>query len=100
MASAGDLAMEPDAMSEGVREWLAGLARTTGHAAAFDTRLDAAPLLTGRASKGIAKLLRSAGFELVAEPESFLVDKDTRLLTGEEERAQAWGEHLATTFNR
>jgi hypothetical protein len=94
-ASGGDLAIEPDATSEGVREWLGSLSTTSARAAAFDTRLDAVPLLTGRASKGIAKLLRSGGFTLVAEPESFLVDKDTRLLAGEEERAQAWGESLA-----
>ncbi|GAB3043837.1 flavodoxin family protein [Parafrigoribacterium mesophilum] len=95
MASDGNLAMEPDSTSEGVREWLGSRSGMTGRAAAFDTRLDAVPLLTGRASKGIAKLLRSGGFTLVAEPESFLVDKDTRLLEGEEERAQAWGESLA-----
>ena len=66
----------------------------TGRAAAFDTRLDAAPLLTGRASKSIAKMLRAAGFELAAAPESFLVDKDTHLIAGEEQRAQAWGAGL------
>jgi hypothetical protein len=90
-ASGGDLVMEPDSTSEGVREWLASLSGMTGRAAAFDTRLDAAPLLTGRASKGIARLLHAAGFELAAEPESFLVDKDTHLLAGEEHRAEAWG---------
>jgi Flavodoxin domain len=94
-ASAGDLVMETDSTSEGVREWLASLSRMTGRAAAFDTRLDAAPLLTGRASKGIAKMLRAAGLELVLEPESFLVDKDTHLLAGEEQRARAWGARLA-----
>jgi hypothetical protein len=94
-ASAGALAMEPDSTSDGVREWLASLSGMTGRAAAFDTRLDAAPLLTGRASKGIAKMLRTAGFELVAQPESFLVDKDTHLLAGEEQRARAWGASLA-----
>jgi hypothetical protein len=94
-ASAGDLVMEPDSTSEGVREWLASLSHMTGRAAAFDTRLDAAPLLTGRASKGIAKMLRTAGFELAAQPESFLVDKDTHLLAGEEQRARAWGASLA-----
>lgn len=96
-ASGGDLVMEPDSTSEGVREWLATLSGMTGQAAAFDTRLDAAPLLTGRASKGIAKMLRAVGFELVAPPESFLVDKDTHLLAGEEHRARAWGAHLAAT---
>jgi hypothetical protein len=89
------LVMEPDSTSEGVREWLASLSHMTGRAAAFDTRLDAAPLLTGRASKGIAKMLRTAGFELAAQPESFLVDKDTHLLAGEEQRARAWGASLA-----
>lgn len=93
-ASGGDLAMEPDSTDEGVREWLGSLSGMAGSAAAFDTRLDAAPVLTGRASKGISKLLRSAGFELVVEPESFLIDKNTHLLPGEEERAQAWGANL------
>ena len=94
-ASGGELVMEPDSTSEGVREWLASLSSVSGRAAAFDTRLDAAPLLTGRASKGIAKMLRAAGFELVAQPESFLVDKGTHLLAGEEQRAEAWGASLA-----
>ena len=40
-------------------------------------------------------LLRAAGFELVSEPESFLVDKATHLLPDEEERAQAWGADFA-----
>jgi hypothetical protein len=96
-ASAGDLVMEPDPTSEGVREWLASLANMTGRAAAFDTRIDGAPLLTGRASKGIGKMLRAAGFQLVVEPESFLVDKATHLLAGEEQRAQAWGAGLTAT---
>ena len=96
-ASGGDLVIEPDSTSEGVREWLASLSDMTGRAAAFDTRLDAAPLLTGRASKGIAKMLRTAGFELAAQPESFLVDKTTHLLAGEEQRAQAWGAGLLTS---
>ena len=95
-ASGGDLVMEPDASSEGVREWLGSLSGMTGRAAAFDTRLDAAPLLTGRASKGIAKLLHAAGFELVTEPESFLVDKETHLLAEEEQRAEAWGAGLTS----
>jgi Flavodoxins len=94
-ASAGNLVIEPDSTSAGVREWLTSLSGMAGRAAAFDTRLDAAPLFTGRASKGMAKLLRAAGFELIAEPESFLVDRATHLLPAEEARAQAWGAHLA-----
>jgi len=50
---------------------------------------------TGRASKGIAKLLERGGLTLIAEPESFLVGKDNALQPGEEDRAQGWGENLA-----
>lgn len=91
------LTLEPDAESDGVREWLASLGQVTGKAAAFDTRLDANPLLTGRASKSIGKKLRKAGFTLVAEPESFLVDKRTVLAPGEAERASRWGRALIGT---
>ena len=94
--SAGHLAMEPDAASEGVREWMQALSGIPGRAAAFDTRVDGAPLLTGRASRGIYRHLHRAGFTMVAPPESFLVTrKETVLEPGEETRAQAWGEHLA-----
>ncbi|MEO6826655.1 MAG: flavodoxin domain-containing protein [Microbacteriaceae bacterium] len=99
IASGGDLVMEPDSASEGVREWLASLSSMTGRAAAFDTRVDAAPLLTGRASKGIARRLQAAGFELVDQPESFLVDKATQLLAGEEQRAEAWGAGLVAALD-
>lgn len=94
---AGGLPLEPDAAGEGIREWLASFSGAGGKAAAFDTRFDAAPLLTGRASKGISRLLRKSGFELAAAPESFLVDKATHLLAGEEQRAQEWGARLGAT---
>lgn len=95
-SSAGHLVMESDAASEGVREWLQRLSGMPGRAAAFDTRFDGVPLLTGRASKGIDRHLRRAGFTMIAPPESFLVTgKDTILLPGEENRAQTWGENLA-----
>jgi hypothetical protein len=51
---------------------------------------------TGRASKGIAKLLVRHGLSLIAPAESFLVGKDNELLPGEEYRAQQWGKRLAT----
>lgn len=54
-----------------------------------------AAVLTGRAGKGIAKKLRKHGFELVADPESFLVDKQSKLEPGEEDRAEQWGRSLA-----
>jgi hypothetical protein len=75
----------PDAAAEGpgLRAWFESLDKATGKAAAFDTRLEGNKLLTGHASKGIAKRLRQHGFELVAEPESFLVDNTNQLLPGE-----------------
>lgn len=78
----------------GVRGWLLSLDRAAFDAAAFDTRLDAAPILTGRASKGIAKRLEKHGARLVADPESFLVDTDNVLRPGEIERAHEWGARL------
>jgi Flavodoxin domain len=90
------LQADPDAADVGLRDWFESLGDISGRAAAFDTRVSAPIALTGHAAKGIAKLLRHRGMDVVAEPESFLVDKQNRLLPGEEERARAWGEHLAT----
>lgn len=92
---AGDLTMDPDAAGEGVREWLESVAPGAGRrAASFDTRVDMSPVLTGRASKKIAKALERSGFELIGEPESFLVDKHTKLEDGELDRAREWGRWL------
>jgi hypothetical protein len=101
------LTMDPDADGPGVRGWLEGLGSLgmpgrlgrldllgSGHdtlAVAFDTRLSGAPLLTGRASRGISKLLARHGYRLLAPPESFLVSKQNTLLDGEAGRARAWG---------
>ena len=51
-------------------------------------------MLTGRASKGIARRLEDHGYELVVKAESFFVDKHNHLLPGEAERATAWGASL------
>ena len=92
-----DLHLDDSADNEsGLREWLAALGEHPhARAAAFDTRLDAAAVLTGRASRRIAKHLRGHGYDLIAEPESFLVDKHNHLLPGEAERARHWGAQLA-----
>jgi hypothetical protein len=91
------LMLEPGTSTErGVREWLASIGDVHAKAAAFDTRIDAPVLLTGRASKGIARQLSRHGLSVVASPESFLVDKGSRLLAGELERARIWGARLAT----
>ena len=93
---AKDNPIEPAAAGAGVREWLETVAPVETSSAAFDTRAGVAPaFLTGRASKGIAKQLHQHGFRQVAEPESFLVDKDNHLEPGEEQRAEEWGARLA-----
>lgn len=94
-APGSGLTLEPDAESEGVRDWLAGLPAGSGNAAVFDTRIDMPALLTGRASKGIGKKLRHLGFTLVVDPESFLVDKESQLEPGEEARAEQWGREVS-----
>jgi Flavodoxin domain len=90
-----DLELDPDAPGIGLREWFASLPQLSADAAAFDTRLEANAIITGRASKGIARRLRKHGFEVVAEPESFLVTKRNTLVAGEADRARAWAERLA-----
>lgn len=89
------IALDPSAEGDTLRDWFAGLARGAGTpAAAFDTRVDMNEHLSGRASKGIAKRLKAHRFNLVAAPESFLVDRDNQLIPGELERAEAWGRDL------
>ena len=88
------LHLEPDATGSGLREWLAALDRQTGRAAAFDTRMPGPAIMTGRASKAIARRLRRVGYQLAVAPESFQVSRTNELLTGEADRARAWGEQL------
>jgi hypothetical protein len=74
-----------------LRDWLAPL-RATGSAAAFDTRLARNSLITGSAARAAARMLKHAGYTLVATPESFLVEgPEGPLRRGETDRAQAWG---------
>lgn len=90
--------IEPGATSEeGLRAWLRDLPEGSEvKAAAFDTRLDRSPLLTGAASRGIAKRLRHRGYDVV-ECESFLVEEsEGPLAEGELERAREWGGQLAS----
>ena len=87
--------LDPNAPGSGLRDWFEGL--PDGHrtpAAAFDTRFDGPSWFTGAASHGIAKRLRRNGFDVVVEPESFLVDKQTHLVAGEAERATEWAAAL------
>jgi flavodoxin len=92
--------VEREAAAEpGLRAWIRDLAGSRGgRAAAFDTRADKSPWLTGAASRGIAKRLRRRGYEVVAT-ESFLVeDSEGPLAEGELDRARAWGAELASSM--
>jgi len=89
------LTLDPDAGGPALRDWLSGLADGHGLAAAFDTRLAGSPMMTGRASRRISKLLTRHGYRLVVPPESFLVTKLNTLADGESSRARRWGEALA-----
>jgi len=89
--------VEPGATKEpGLRSWLRDLPSGAAHkAAAFDTRLDKSPWLTGVAARGIARRLRHHGLDVVAT-ESFLVeDSEGPLEAGELDRARTWGSELA-----
>ena len=93
------LSMDPHWQDTGLRDWLRTTPQSHGQfAAAFDTRLKARALLTGRASRVSARRLARRGYELIAEPESFLVDSQTRLLDSEAERARHWAKGLATVI--
>lgn len=92
----GGSQVEPGAAAEpGLRAWLRDLPHVDqARAAAFDTRGDKSPWLTGAASRGIAKRLRRHGYEIVGT-ESFVVeDSEGPLESGELERAREWGRQL------
>ena len=90
-----DLDLDPDAEGPGLGDWFDAMPDGSGRsAAAFDTRVEGPSLLTGRASKGIGRRLKRHGYHVVADPESFLVDKANHLLDGEADRATQWGETL------
>jgi hypothetical protein len=93
---ASGMTLEPGVAGPGLREWFGTLTDAPHHAAAFDTRVQMSPLVTGRAAPKIARSLQRSGCHLIAEPESFLVTtKQPALVAGERERARAWGETLA-----
>jgi hypothetical protein len=90
------LTVEDDAEGPGLREWFDAVDALPAQAAAFDTRMPGPPVLTGRASKGIAKRLRAHGCRLVVDPQSFVVTKDNHLVDDETSQARAWGARLAS----
>ncbi|MFD8703413.1 flavodoxin family protein [Kitasatospora sp. NPDC059648] len=79
----------------GLRAWFHDLPQTESgtYAAAFDTRVDMPR--AGGAANGIARRLSSHHYDVVAEPEGFIVEhNDGPLRTGELDRARAWGARL------
>jgi len=92
---ASGVQLEPGALGTGLREWFDSLGRYTAAAAAFDTRMPGPAALTGRASRRVGRLLRAHGFQLVAEPESFLVTRQEELEPQEAGRAREWAAGLA-----
>jgi menaquinone-dependent protoporphyrinogen IX oxidase len=89
------LTLDPDAGGPALRDWLGGLAGGNRLAAAFDTRLAGSPMMTGRASRRISKLLTRHGYRLIVPPQSFVVTRLNTLADGESSRARRWGETLA-----
>jgi Flavodoxin domain len=82
----------------GLREWLA-LLRKGPHSelvAAFDTRVDKVRRLPGSAAKKAAKVARALGYAPAGRQSFFVTDTSGPLLPGELERAEAWGQELAT----
>lgn len=91
-----DERLEPDAGSPGVREWLDALpANVDARVTAFDTRLPLPGWISGRAGRRISRTLHHHGAAVLAPPQSFFVDKQGRLRSGELDRARRWGEQLA-----
>jgi hypothetical protein len=90
--------VEPGAAEEpGLRAWLRDLPNGEGgRAAAFDTRADKSPWLTGAASRGIAKRLRHRGYEVVSRHSFLVEDSEGPLTEGELDRARDWGRKLAS----
>ena len=79
-------------------------------AATFDTRYKMATWLSGSAAKDAAGRLRGAGARLIAQPESYFIERDRppkgvkpqleldHLEDGALERAEAWGRAVAAAL--
>ncbi len=93
--SGSHLHLQDGAGGIGIREWLQQQPELPPRAAAFDTRRDVPVVVSGRASRGISRLLRTRGIRLVCPAESFLVDKGNAVIAGELARAVNWGRQLA-----
>jgi hypothetical protein len=88
------------AVTRGMCSRLAALPAGRGRpAAAFDT-CTTGPL-TGGARKAIGRRLQRAGYRLIAQPQTFLVEGVAGpLADGETDQARAWGLTLARAFDQ
>jgi len=89
--------LETVSKGEGIREWLEALPDSGGEirAATFDTKTKTSWFPAGSAAKPAAAKLRAHGFEVIADPEHFMVEgKYGPLLEGELLRARRWGASL------
>ena len=91
----------PDALQDRITRWVGSTGNRRNHcrAAAYDTRAQGMSAFSGRASTAIASALRLQGFDMIEEPESFLVTEADDLWPGEEARARAWAHCLGQTLS-
>lgn len=89
--------LETVSQGDGIREWLERLPDVSQpiRCATFDTQTKIKWFPTGSAAKPAAKKLRAHGFELIADPEHFLVEgKYGPMIEGEADRARDWAAGL------
>jgi hypothetical protein len=87
--------LEPGVEGPGLRDWFHKLPRAHAGrwAAAFDTRGEGP--MVGAAARGIAHRLEGHGYDLVTEPQGFVIEGDAQLLRpGERDRAREWAAAL------
>ncbi len=98
-AARGSRHRNASAPRDGVREVISELTRLSRpcRAATFDTRLGIR--WSGGASRGMARRLRRAGYEIVGRPEGFVVTSAIGpIAPGELDRASQWGYQLARSL--
>jgi hypothetical protein len=88
------LVLDRGARGIGIREWLDDLQKPIPFFAAFDTRANAARIMTGSAATHIDRKLRKLGGIALVDSTSFLVHEND-VLDGEFARAVQWGARLA-----
>ena len=88
------LRLDPDAGGPGMRDWLQDIGHRDGLAAAFDTRVNGLAVLTGRASRRIARLLKRHAGGRQAEHAVLGDAGDQRARRGDDAGAQPSKTHL------